>query len=93
MAAGLLVIAAAAFGTGYLVSLRLWPETRCGRCEGSGRNAGSTSKRFGRCRSCAGSGRKPRLGTRIISRGRDLPAAIIRQALPGTAGDATTEKE
>ena len=79
MAAGVLIVAVLIYGASYLVSLRLWPETRCGRCGGSGRNTGSTSKRFGRCRRCDGSGRKPRLGTRIIMRGRDLPAAFSRQ--------------
>ena len=36
-----LVVAAFACGAGYLISLRIWPETKCGRCDGSGRNAGS----------------------------------------------------
>ncbi len=63
-----LIIAALACGAGYYVSLRIWPETKCGRCGGSGRNAGSTSKRFGKCGRCAGSGRKPRFGNRIRGR-------------------------
>ncbi len=63
-----LVIAAAACGAGYYVSLRRWPETKCGRCGGTGRNRGSTSKRFGKCGRCGGSGRKPRLGTRMLER-------------------------
>lgn len=65
---GVLIIAALACGAGYLVSLKIWPETKCGRCGGSGRNAGSTSKRFGKCRRCAGTGRKPRFGNRIRGR-------------------------
>ena len=64
----LLIVAALTGGAGYLVSLKIWPETKCGRCNGSGRNAGSTAKRFGRCKRCAGSGRKPRLGTRMLDR-------------------------
>ena len=52
----------------YLVSLLLWPYTACGRCSGSGRNAGSSRKRFGTCRKCGGSGRKERLGTRVFRR-------------------------
>ena len=63
-----LVVAAFACGAGYLISLRIWPETKCGRCDGSGRNAGSTAKRFGKCKRCAGTGRKPRAGTRILDR-------------------------
>jgi len=53
---------------GYYASLRIWPETFCRKCEGGGRNAGSTRQRFGRCRACGGSGRKPRLGTRMLTR-------------------------
>jgi hypothetical protein len=39
------------------------------RCNGTGRNSGSNSKRFGGCRRCKGSGRRPRLDTRTIHRG------------------------
>ena len=63
-----LIVAAIACGAGYLVSLRIWPETKCGRCGGGGRNRGSSAKRFGTCKRCAGSGRKPRLGNRILDR-------------------------
>jgi DnaJ-class molecular chaperone len=65
---GALIVIAAACAAGYYVSLRIWPETSCKRCGGSGRNAGSTARRFGRCKRCAGSGSKPRLGTRILTR-------------------------
>ncbi len=63
-----LIVAALACGAGYVVSLRIWPETSCRRCGGGGRNRGSTSKRFGKCKRCAGTGRKPRLGTRMLER-------------------------
>jgi DnaJ-class molecular chaperone len=68
MAAAALILAALICGAGYYVSLRIWPETSCKRCDGSGRNAGSTSKRFGQCKRCAGTGRKQRLGTRMLER-------------------------
>jgi DnaJ-class molecular chaperone len=58
---------------GYLISLKRWPYTPCRRCQGTGRNAGSTRKRYGRCKRCEGSGRKPRLGTRVISRRSKRP--------------------
>lgn len=67
---GVLIIAAAVCGAGYYVSLKIWPETSCRRCGGSGRNAGSTARRFGRCKRCGATGRKPRLGTRILTRRR-----------------------
>ncbi|HET9969818.1 MAG TPA: hypothetical protein VFQ68_16405 [Streptosporangiaceae bacterium] len=62
------LVVALVLGAAYVVSLKIWPETYCRRCEGGGRNAGSNRKRFGRCRACGGSGRKPRLGTRMITR-------------------------
>jgi DnaJ-class molecular chaperone len=63
-----LLIAALIFSAGYYVSLRVWPHTYCRRCGGSGRNTGSSRRRFGTCRACGGSGRKPRAGTRMLSR-------------------------
>lgn len=52
----------------YYVSLRVHPYTYCRRCNGAGKNAGSTRKRYGKCRSCGGSGRKDRLGVRLLRR-------------------------
>lgn len=66
----IVVLAAALAVAGYLVSLRIWPQTYCRKCEGGGRNAGSSRKRFGSCRKCGGSGRKQRLGNRVFSRER-----------------------
>ncbi len=63
-----LIVVALACGLGYYVSLRIWPETFCRRCNGGGRNAGSSRKRFGKCGRCGGTGRKPRLGTRMLER-------------------------
>ncbi len=63
-----LIVMAAVGAGGYYISLRIWPETSCKRCDGTGRNRGSTKKRFGKCKRCAGSGRKPRLGNRIRGR-------------------------
>ena len=68
MAASLLVLAALVCGAGYYVSLKVWPEKNCKRCNGGGRNRGSNAKRSGRCKPCAGTGRKPRLGTRMLKR-------------------------
>ena len=53
----------------YAGSLYLWPYRPCGRCKGTGRNSGSTSKRFGECRRCGGSGRLRRIGAKTIHRG------------------------
>jgi len=54
---------------GYLGSLYLWPFRPCMRCGGTGRNKGSSRKRFGECRRCKGNGRKRRLGAKTIHRG------------------------
>jgi hypothetical protein len=52
----------------WLGSLYLWPFGLCGKCQGSGRNAGSNRKRFGDCPRCAGSGRRQRLGSTTVHR-------------------------
>lgn len=54
---------------GYAGSLYLWPFRPCMRCNGTGRNKGSSRKRFGECKRCGGSGRRRRLGARTIHRG------------------------
>jgi DnaJ-class molecular chaperone len=50
----------------YYVSLQVHPYTYCRRCQGGGRNAGSSRKRWGHCKLCGGSGRKERFGTRFL---------------------------
>ena len=65
---GTVLVIAVVLAVSYYVSLRVWPWRNCGRCNGSGRNAGSTSKRYGRCRKCGGTGRQLRRGARAINR-------------------------
>lgn len=60
---GLVVIAV------WAGSLYLFPFGPCMSCKGSGRNAGSSSKRYGECRRCKGSGRRRRVGARVVHRG------------------------
>ncbi len=50
----------------YTVSLYAWPFKRHGRCKGTGRNRGSTQRRFGDCPGCGGTGRVPRIGAKFI---------------------------
>lgn len=52
----------------WAVSLYVWPFGPCGKCKGSGRNAGSNRQRFGDCKRCGGSGRRQRLGSRTVHR-------------------------
>ena len=49
----------------------LWrrPFTRCRRCKGTGRVAGSTSKRWGPCPKCTGKPPRPRIGARLVRPG------------------------
>jgi len=56
----------------YRISLALHPFTPCQKCDGKGRNPGSTRTRFGKCRACKGTGRKERWGRRLfgLDRGR-----------------------
>lgn len=63
-----LVIAGLPAAGAYYASLRLWPYTRCRRCGGTGKNAGSNRVRFGHCRACGGSGRALRFGARMLNR-------------------------
>jgi DnaJ-class molecular chaperone len=57
-------------GVFHYFSARWWPFTKCGRCGGTGRNAGSNSKRWGTCGRCHGSGRRKRLGAYLFFRQR-----------------------
>ena len=67
---GTLAAVAGVYFIGYYFSLKIWPYTRCRKCEGRGRNTGSTWRRWGDCRACGGSGQKWRLGVRVFTPGR-----------------------
>jgi DnaJ-class molecular chaperone len=66
---GILLLIAIVVAVSYYVSLRIWPMSNCSRCQGSGRNAGSTAKRYGRCKKCGGTGRRLRPGARMPNQG------------------------
>ena len=53
----------------YAGSLYVWPFRPCMRCGGTGRNKGSSRRRFGECKRCKGVGRRRRLGAKTIHRG------------------------
>jgi len=51
----------------WLIDLRQHPFGRCWRCRGSGRNPGSTKKRYGRCRACQKrKGPRVRAGAKLV---------------------------
>ena len=50
----------------YAVDLRRRPFTRCRRCKGTGRVAGSTSKRWGPCPKCTGKPPRRRAGAQLV---------------------------
>jgi hypothetical protein len=52
----------------WAVRVLLWPFGPCAKCSGSGKNIGSTGKRWGTCRRCKGSGRRQRLGSKLVRR-------------------------
>ena len=54
--------------SGYGVTCWLWPFGRCRRCRGTGKNIGSTGRRYGTHKRCGGTGRRLRFGTRIARR-------------------------
>jgi DnaJ-class molecular chaperone len=61
-----LFLIACAVAIGWTISLYLWPFAPCGKCLGSGRNAGSNKRRFGICGRCGGNGRRRRLGAAVV---------------------------
>lgn len=63
------VIALAVVGSAsYLVSLRLHPNTNCGKCSGSAKHRGAVWVYAHRpCRKCGGTGRKMRWGYRTFT--------------------------
>jgi hypothetical protein len=64
---GTLLLFAALFFGGYLISLRIHPLRRCPTCKMTGRHFGSIYKsNFRRCRTCEGSGRRDRWGTQVF---------------------------
>jgi hypothetical protein len=83
---GTVLVIAAVMAVSYYISLRVWPMRNCARCQGSGRNAGSTAKRYGRCRKCGGTGRRMRPGAGMINQGRRLPPRPTRPGLAEAAG-------
>ena len=66
---GVVILLGLAAAVVYAGSLYVWPFRPCGRCNGSGKNKGSTRRRFGQCSSCKGSGRRRRIGARTVHRG------------------------
>lgn len=51
----------------WAVRAYFWPFAPCRWCEGTGRNKGSTSARFGVCKHCTG-GRRQVLGSKTVHR-------------------------
>jgi hypothetical protein len=63
----LLIVIAAVVG-GYILSLRLHPNTKCPRCGGKGIHRGVVFSYATRaCSKCGGRGIRPRLGLRVFS--------------------------
>ena len=61
----LAIVFIAAFG--YYLSLKVHPQTRCKRCDGSNRHYDLVySERRHQCPDCGGSGRRQRLGARLF---------------------------
>jgi len=66
---GVVILLGLAAAAGYAGSLYVWPFRPCGKCQGTGRNKGSSRRRFGHCARCGGSGRRRRLGAKAVHRG------------------------
>jgi hypothetical protein len=57
-------IVAAILAAGWWVDVQRHPMRRCPSCNGSKKNTGSSSQRWGTCRRCGGKGEVRRLGAR-----------------------------
>jgi DnaJ-class molecular chaperone len=61
-----LIVVAAVFAVGYLLSIRLHPFTNCRACKGGSRQRGAIYRHgYRTCRRCKGSGRKLRFGAQL----------------------------
>ena len=49
-----------------IASLYFWPYAPCRKCKGSGKNAGSSRKRYGDCSRCGATGRRRRIGAQRV---------------------------
>ena len=58
------VVAVIAFAGWRRLSVWLWPNAPCRRCNGKGKNAGSNRQRWGSCRRCGGKGTRRRFGAK-----------------------------
>lgn len=56
----LFIAALAVVGGLWYISLQIWPEKKCSRCNGQGSHGPFSLRRS--CRNCEGSGRVPRIG-------------------------------
>jgi len=65
---GVLLLAAAIGVAAWLIRSWLWPFSPCRGCKGSGKNIGSTGRRYGTHRRCKGTGRRVRFGARMVRR-------------------------
>ena len=61
---GVVIVLAVA---GYLFSLWRYPLSRCRRCKGTGRVAGSRGKAWGRCPACKDKPPRPRTGAAAVA--------------------------
>jgi DnaJ-class molecular chaperone len=67
----ILFILIAAAVIGYVVSIRLNPNTKCKRCKGRGFHRGAIYSYSTRaCSACGGAGVRPRLGRRLFMSGK-----------------------
>ena len=62
----LITLAVAGFGGRWLWHALFHPFRPCGRCGGTGKNGGSTGRRWGRCWRCGGSGSFQTIGSKQV---------------------------
>jgi len=52
----------------YLIDSAIWPYTRCGRCDGTGKLGAPGGDAWRSCRRCGGKGTRVRAGRGIVQR-------------------------
>jgi len=63
---GAVALVVVVLAAGYVLAVAVWPLTRHGRCNGTGKLRSPGGRAWRRCPGCGGTGTKIRLGRRVF---------------------------
>jgi hypothetical protein len=63
---GTLIVIGLAAVVAYALACKVWPNTSCPACKGSGRSRSPSGKAWRGCRRCGGKGSRMRIGLRLF---------------------------